>query len=67
MSHRFRYGLRWVVLGLLSGAILFQVTCATSLATGTAGILNSITNSLITNYVNKALNVPTFNFSSLTT
>lgn len=67
MSNRSWYYVRWLILGILSGQILMQSACASSLATGTAGLLTSITNEFIRNLVNKEMGVSTFNFSSLGT
>jgi hypothetical protein len=53
-------------LALASGAILFQSACTTSLAAGTAGLLSSITNQLVSNIVNKAFGIETFPFSLAT-
>lgn len=66
MSNRIWYTIRWSLLGVLSGGILLQTTCASSLATGTAGLLSSITNEFISNLVNKTLGVESFGFSLLT-
>lgn len=59
------YWLRWLTLVVLSGGILLQSACTTSLASGTAGLLNSVANSLITSYVNKALGVDTLSLGGL--
>jgi hypothetical protein len=61
------YWFRWITLGVLSGGILFQSACTTSLASGTAGLLNSVANSLISGYVNKALGVDTNSLAGLAT
>jgi hypothetical protein len=63
VSKQVWYGIRWLILGLLTGGILLQSACATSLATGSAGLLTSITNEFIRNLVNKSLGVETFGFS----
>ena len=57
------FWLRWLTLGLMCGGILLQTTCTTSLAAGTAGLLSSVSNNLISNYVNKAMGVESFGFS----
>lgn len=63
MTNRTGYLLRWLLIALASGTLMFQSSCTTSLATGTAGLLTSITNSLLSNYINKAMGIPTYNFS----
>lgn len=53
---------RWLRLAVVGGGLLFQSACATSLASGTAGLMTSITNEFIRNVVNKALGVESFGF-----
>lgn len=53
---------RWLCLAVVGGGLLFQSACATSLASGTAGLMTSITNEFIRNVVNKALGVESFGF-----
>lgn len=53
---------RWLLLAIVGGGLLFQSACATSLATGTAGLATSITNEFIRNVVNKALGIESFGF-----
>ena len=67
MLQRTWFWVRWLTLGIMCGGILLQSTCTTSLAVGTAGLLSSVSNSLIGNYVNKALGVETFGLASLGT
>jgi hypothetical protein len=54
------------MLGILSGGILLQSPCATSLATGTAGLLSSVTSEFIRNAVYKAMGIETFGFGFTT-
>ena len=61
------FWLRWLMLGMLSGGLLLQTSCATAAAAGTAGLLSSVANSLISNYVYKAMGVSTFSLAGLAT
>ena len=63
MSRRVTLGVRWLLLGLLTGGVLLQSACATSLASGTSGLITSITNQLVSNLVYKAFGIPTYSFS----
>jgi hypothetical protein len=54
------------MLGVLSGGILMQSPCATSLATGTAGLLSSVSSEFIRSAVYKAMGIETFGFSFAT-
>lgn len=66
MSRRFVLRLRWLALGLLSGGILFQASpCSSALATGTAGLLTSVSNEFIRNIVYKSMGIDTTGFGGL--
>ncbi len=66
MSPRLRHGLRWLLLAIAGGGLLLQSACTTSLASGTAGLLSSIANQLISGLVNKAMGIETLPFSLTT-
>jgi len=57
---RIWYWTRWLTFATLCGGLLFQSACATALTNGTAGLLTSISDSLISNYVQKAMGIESF-------